>query len=134
MRPAYEERVADAPVSRMALLLSRMVATELAMAKEEVGRNVRKAIIGAVLLIVALVVVLVSLNMLAGAAVIALAAAGVGDTWAALIVGGAGFLIAVLLALFGLSALKPSNLVPTKTAARVRQDFESLKEMMRDEP
>lgn len=134
MRPEYDERVADAPVSRLAITLTRMVALQIALAKEEVGQNVRRAIVGVVMLIVALVLVLVALNMLAGAAVIALAAAGIGDTWAALIVGGAGILLAVILALVGMSSLKPSNLVPAKTAARVRHDIESLKEMIRDEP
>lgn len=124
----------DPPISEAVLLMARMAQNEFALARAEIRANIRTAIIGAVALVVALFLLLVALNMLAGAAVIAIVGAGVADHWAPVIVGGATIAIAALLALWGVSALKPSRLIPSQTARRMRRDAEILKEMMRDGP
>jgi hypothetical protein len=113
--------------------LSRLVRGEVALAKAEVEESLRSAARGVVMLVVALVLALVGLNVLAAALVAALAEAGLGPAWSALIVGGIAMVIAVILALVGKNALNPENLAPTRTAENVRRDAEMIKEIVNDE-
>lgn len=126
--------VDSAPVTRLAIVLTRMAVAELALAKAEVGESLRRAFLGLALLAVTLLLLLVALNMLAGAAAIGLAAAGVPDAWAPAIVGLVLILIGACLSAWAFSALKPSRLIPVRTAARIRRDAELIKEMMKHEP
>lgn len=123
-----------APVTQLAIVLTRMAMAEMALARAEVGQSIRRAFLGMALLVVTLVLLLVALNMLAGAAAIGLAAAGIPDPWAPAIVGLTLILIGACLTLWALSALKPSRLIPVRTAARLRRDAELIKEMMRHDP
>lgn len=124
----------SAPMTRLALVLMRMAAAELALARAEVGESLRRAFLGVALLAVTMVLLLVALNMLAGAAAIGLASAGVPDPWAPAIVGLVLILIGAGFTAWALSALKPSRLIPVRTAARIRRDAELIKEMMKHEP
>lgn len=124
----------DAPLTDLAAVLMRMATDELALARAEMGASLRRAAIALLLIAVALLLLLVAMNMLAGAAAVALAAAGVADHWAPALVGMILVILALGLMFWAVRALRPSRLLPVRTAARLRRDAELIKEMMRDEP
>lgn len=108
--------------------LTRLVRGEVALAKAEVGQNLRAAALGIALLVGAVILSLVALHVLAAALVAALAETGLGAGWSALIVGVVILVVAVILALRGLNALKPENLAPNRTVRNVQADAQTIKE------
>ena len=108
--------------------LTRLVRGEVALAKAELAQNVRSAGMGVGLLVGAVVLVLVALHVLAAALVAALAATGLGAGWSALIVGVVILVVAAILAMRGLNALKPENLAPNRTVRNVQADAQAIKE------
>jgi len=107
--------------------LTRLVRGEVALAKAEVGQNIRAAAMGIALLVAAVVLSLVALNVLA-VALIGVLANAVGDGWAALIVGVVILAVAAFLAMRGIAALKPENLAPSRTVRNVQADAKTIKE------
>ncbi|WP_210528390.1 phage holin family protein [Rubellimicrobium arenae] len=107
--------------------LTRLVRGEVALAKAEVAQNIRNAGLGVGLLVGALVLALVALHVLAAALVAALSN-WIGPGWAALLVGVVILVVAVILALRGLNALKPENLAPSRTVRSVQADAQAIKE------
>jgi amino acid transporter len=107
--------------------LTRLVRGEVALAKAEVGQNLRAAALGIGLLVGAVVLSLVALNVLA-VALIGVLANWVGDGWAALIVGVVILAVAAFLAMRGIAALKPENLAPSRTVRNVQADAQTIKE------
>lgn len=107
--------------------LTRLVRGEVALAKAEVGQNLRAAALGVGLLVGAVVLALVALNVLA-VALVGLIAIWVGPGWAALIVGVLILVVAAILAMRGLASLKPENLAPTRTVRNVQADAQTIKE------
>ncbi|MES2549590.1 MAG: phage holin family protein, partial [Pseudomonadota bacterium] len=96
--------------------MGRLVRGELMLAKAEATEGVKAAVGGLIKMVVAAIIALVGLNVLAGAAVAALAAAGLGPAWAAVIVGIALCVLAVILALAGKSALRLRGVMPDRVA------------------
>ncbi len=107
--------------------LSRLIRGEVELAKSEVSENIRRAVRGIAMLVVAVIVALVALNVLAGALVGWLVSSGMAPGWAALIVGGGALVVAIVLVLIGTSALKATSLAPTRATTNVRRDIETLK-------
>ena len=108
--------------------LTRIFRGEMALAQAEVTMGLRHAAVGIVLLVVAIVLAITALNLLAGALVAALAHAGLGPVWAA-VVAGVGFAIAAaILAWAGARALKPAALVPTRALRGMQRNVNALKE------
>lgn len=107
--------------------LTRLLRGEIALAKAEVAQNVRQAGMGVAMLAIAGILALVALNVLAAALVAALAPF-MGAGWAALAVGVVILVVAGLLVLRGLAALKPENLTPTRTIRNVQADAQTIKE------
>ncbi|TCD16399.1 phage holin family protein [Oricola cellulosilytica] len=108
--------------------ISNLVRFEVDLARAEVSENVKTAGVAIGLLVGAVVLALTALNVLAAALVAALAEAGLGAGWAALIVGGALALVAFLLMSKGKNDLKLNSLAPTRTARNVRRDADAVKE------
>lgn len=108
--------------------LTRLLRGEVALAKAEVAQNLRSAGLGIGLLVGAVVLILVALNVLAAALVAALAETGLGAGWSALIVGVVILVVAAILAMRGLNALKPENLAPSRTVRNVQADAQTIKE------
>ena len=107
--------------------LTRLVRGEVALAKAEVAQNIRSAGLGIGLLVGAVVLVFVALNVLVFALVAALGEL-IGPGWSALIVGALILVVAAILAMRGLNALKPENLAPTRTVRNVQADAQTIKE------
>ena len=108
--------------------LSNLVRKEVDLARAEMQQNAKKAAGGVGLLVGAVVLALVALNVLAAALVAALTEMGLAAGWAALIVGGAIALIAVIFAVIGAKALSATSLAPTRTMTNVRPDTQAVKE------
>jgi Putative Actinobacterial Holin-X, holin superfamily III len=127
-------RSAEAPEGTLSLLaevtagLARLVRGELSLARAEATEGLKAAGSGIVKIAAAAVVGLVGLNVLAGAAVAALAAAGLGPAWAALVVGGGLCLVALALALAGKAALRLQGILPNRALRGLRRDAEAVRQ------
>lgn len=127
------ERVDD-EIGGTATLLSdvvsgfgRLVKGELMLARAEVSEGLNSAGRGLVKIAVAAVASLVGLNVLAGAAVAGLAAAGLGPVWAAVVVGLVLCALALGLALAGRAALRLRGLWPDRAMQGLRQDADAVR-------
>ncbi|MCA1776476.1 MAG: phage holin family protein [Paracoccaceae bacterium] len=107
---------------------SRLVRREVDLARAEVDENLRQAAVAIGLIVAAIVILLVALNVLAGALVAAITELGVPAGWSALIVGGVFAVIAILMLLKGKNDLSATSLAPTKSARNLRRDAMAVKE------
>lgn len=107
---------------------SSLVQGEVELAKAEMSRIVTRAGMGIAFLAVAFLMALVSLNVLASAAVAYIAANGLSVGTAALIVGGGLIVVAIGFALVGKSRLSAKALTPDVTAESIRDDITAIKE------
>jgi len=105
-----------------------LVQSEMDLARAEMSHIVTRAGVGVALIAVAMLMALVSLNVLASAAVAYIAENGFSVGLAALTVGGVLLLVAVLLALAGKSRLSVDALTPEKTANNLKKDYSAIKE------
>ena len=112
--------------------LGRLLKGELALARAEATESVRSAGAGLVKVVGAVVVGLVGLNVLAGAAVAGLAATGLGPAWAAVIVGGVLCAVALALALAGKAALSLRGLWPDRAMRGLRRDAAAVQAGLHD--
>lgn len=101
---------------------------ELDLFRAELQENTNKAFAAVGMIVAGVVVILVALNVLAGAFVGWLTAAGIGPGWSALIVFGVLALIGIILLMTGRSNLRAASLAPTRTMKNVRQDASTIKE------
>lgn len=106
----------------------RLVQGELSLARAEATEGLKAAGSGLVKIAVAAILALVGLNVLAGAAVAALAAAGLGPAWSALIVGGALCVGAVALAMAGKAALRLRGIMPNRALRGLQRDAEAVRQ------
>ncbi|AZQ67372.1 phage holin family protein [Silicimonas algicola] len=110
--------------------LSNLVRKEVDLAKSEIRQNLGRAGTAIGLLVGAVVLILVALNVLAAAAVAAMAEAGMNAGLAALIVGAVLLIVAAIMAFKGKSDLSAKSLAPTRTAENLRRDATALKEQI----
>lgn len=110
---------------------STLLQGEVALARAEIGDNIRKAVGGLICLATAAVLAGVALNLVVGALVALLIANGVAPAGAAFAVGAVVFGIALVLVQLGLSALKGTSLAPTRTVRRAKRDAETLMETLK---
>lgn len=113
--------------------MGRLVQGELRLARAEVADSLRDMVGGVAKLVVAAVIALVALNVLAGAAIAALAMTGMGPVWAALIVGLVLAVVALGLGLAGRAALRLDALRPDRTLRSLRRDADALESGLRSE-
>lgn len=126
-------RGADQETPGTAALLSdvvsgfgRLLRGELMLAKAEATEGLKSAAGGLVKIVVAVVLALVGLNVLAGAAVAALAATGLGPAWSAVIVGLVLLGLAIILTLAGRAALRLQGVWPDRALRGLRRDAEAV--------
>ena len=110
--------------------LSNLVRKEVDLAKSEIRQNFARAGTAIGLLVGAVVLILVALNVLAAAAVAAMAEAGMNAGLAALIVGAVLLVVAAIMAFKGKSDLSAKSLAPTRTSENLRRDATALKEQI----
>jgi hypothetical protein len=113
-------------LSDVATGVGRLVQGELRLARAEATEALKAAGSGLVKIAIAAVVALVGLNVLAGAAVAALATAGLGPVWSAFVVGLALCLVALGLALAGRAALRLRGIWPDRALRGLRRDVEAV--------
>ena len=115
-------------IDQMMTLLRKegeLARTEVSEKVGQVAGGLALIVIGAVLLIPALVILL-------DAAVAALVENGLlAQPWSALAVGGAALLIGIILALVGMSRLKAERLVPNRTIHQLQRDLSVAKQQTR---
>lgn len=114
-------------LSDVASGFGRLVKGEIMLARIEATEGLKAAGGGIAKLAVAGMVGLVGLNILAGAAVAALAATGMDPVWAALVVGICLCLLAIVLATAGRAALRLQRFWPGRTVRGVRRDAEAVR-------
>lgn len=112
--------------------ISGLVRGEVDLARAEVNENLHKAAIAIGMIVGALVIALTALNVLSAALVAALTEAGIPGGWSALIVGVAFAIVAFLMLQKGKSDLKLSSLAPSRTAANVKRDAQTVKDSYND--
>ncbi|MET8325103.1 phage holin family protein [Streptomyces sp. NPDC005181] len=100
--------------------VSALVHDEIALAKAEVRRDVKRGVAGSVAFIVAGVLILFAVPVLSFAAAYGIHNLGLGLAWSFLIVGGAFILLAVVLALIAIAKFKKVK-PPEKSIASAKQ-------------
>lgn len=105
-----------------------LVQGELKLARAEMSRIITRAGIGIMFIAIAMLMALVSLNVLASAAVAYIAANGLSVGLSALIVGGVLIVTAIGFALAGKARLSADALTPDRTAESIREDITAMKE------
>lgn len=108
--------------------VTQLLRKELDLFRAELQENTNKAFAALGMIVAGIVVMLVALNVLAGAFVGWLAEAGISPGWAAVIVFAVLAVIAIVLLMTGRNKLKAARLAPTRTAENVRRDASTLRE------
>lgn len=107
---------------------SELASKEMALFRTEMANGVRSLFIGLAMMVAAAVFAITAMLVLIGS-LVKFVATLVGSEWlAALIVGGALLIVAVILAVIGAKSMSVSNLAPTRTTRQVRQDARALSE------
>jgi hypothetical protein len=104
----------------------RLARVEMSEKADQITSGLTTAIIGAVLLIPALVILL-------EAAVAAVERGGIQDPWASLIIGGAALLLGFILLMIGMSRLKPEKLMPNRTIRQIQENAAIIKSKASDQ-
>jgi putative superfamily III holin-X len=104
----------------------RLARVEMSEKASQITSGLTTAIIGAVLLIPALVILL-------EAAVAAVERGGIQDPWASLIIGGAALLLGFILLMIGMSRLKPEKLMPNRTIRQIQENAAIIKSKASDQ-
>ena len=107
-----------------------LVRGELDLFRAEMDQNVKRAGAAIGMIVGGVVVLLVALNVLASALVVAITELGLDAGWSALIVGVVFALIAAFLAKKGINDLKLASLAPTRTTKNVSRDSETVKKAL----
>lgn len=108
--------------------VTELIRKELDLFRAELQENTNKAFAAVGMIVAGVVLMLVALNVLAGAFVGWLTEAGIGPGWSALIVFGVLAVIALILIMSGRSSLKAASLAPSRTMKNVRRDANVLRE------
>lgn len=102
--------------------LSLLVRKEGQLARAEISDKVNRALTGLVLVVIGAVLLIPALVILLQAGMAALVQNGMSPALASLIVGGIALIIGIILALVGRSLMKPKALVPDRTIDQLQRD------------
>jgi len=109
-----------------------LVSNEFRLARAEVSYNVSRAGMGLALIVGGAVLLIPALVIVLNAAVQAMVANGIAEHWAALMVGGMAFLFGLILVWIGVSRIKPTALMPSRTMEQIRRDAAVAVQQKRD--
>lgn len=102
--------------------VTTLVRKEGQLARAEISEKATRALTGIAMILLGAMLLIPALVILLQAAVMGLIGNGADPTAAALMVGGAIFVIGMVLGLIGWSWVKPSSLVPDKTIDQLKRD------------
>jgi hypothetical protein len=102
--------------------LTALVRKEGQLARAEISEKTTRALSGMAMILLGAVLLVPALVILLQAAIAGLVEDGMTPAVAALIVGGAAFILGMILGLIGWSLAKPASLVPDKTIDQLRRD------------
>jgi Putative Actinobacterial Holin-X, holin superfamily III len=111
--------------------LADLVRTEGQLARAEISEKMTLAATGLGLIVGGAILLMPALVVLLEAAVAALVDNGIAPYWAALIVGGACFVLGLILLLIGVSWLRAGRLVPDKTIHQLQRDAATARSQVR---
>jgi hypothetical protein len=111
--------------------LADLARTEGQLARAEISEKMTLAATGLGLIVGGAILLMPALVVLLEAAVAALVDNGIAPYWAALIVGGAGLLLGLILLLIGVSRLRAGKLVPDKTIQQLQRDAATARSQVR---
>lgn len=111
--------------------VTRLVQGELALARAEAAERLEALRRALVQLLVAAVLGITAINLLAAAAVAAVARLGLGPSWASVVVGGIVLLLALGVARQASRLLREAGKAPGRSAASIKRDVETLQTMVR---
>jgi len=111
--------------------LADLVRTEGQLARAEISEKMTLAATGLGLIVGGAILLMPALVVLLEAAVAALVDNGIAPYWAALIVGGACFVLGLILLLIGVSWLRAGKLVPDKTIHQLQRDAATARSQAR---
>lgn len=123
-----QQRTPLALIADVFAQVSRIFRGEMALAQAEAALALRMVVQGFVLVLIAVVMAITALNVLSAALVAALAHAGLGPVWAAVVVGLIFAGVAAIFAWFGLSAMRPSGQAAKRAAHGLQRNLDALKE------
>jgi ABC-type nickel/cobalt efflux system permease component RcnA len=109
--------------------LGKLVQNEVQLARAELGQKVTQASIGAAYLVGGAILCIPVLVILLIALAIGLTQLGLSPVAAHLASAACGAAVSAILAMVGMSYLKPENLKPKVTMRQVERDVETAKEM-----
>jgi hypothetical protein len=99
-----------------------LIKQEGELARTEISENIRRAVMGVAMAAGAAVLLLPALVILLLAAVYGLETTGLAPWWSALAIGGGAFLLGLLVLAIGLSRLRSTSLMPSKTIHQLQAD------------
>ena len=111
--------------------LADLMRTEGQLARAEISEKMTLAATGLGLIVGGAILLMPALVVLLEAAVAALVDNGIAPYWAALVVGGACFLLGLILLLIGVSWIRAGRLVPDKTIHQLQRDAATARSQVR---
>jgi len=111
--------------------LADLMRTEGQLARAEISEKMTLAATGLGLIVGGAILLMPALVVLLEAAVAALVDNGIAPYWAALMVGGACFVLGLILLLIGVSWLRAGKLVPDKTIHQLQHDAATARSQVR---
>jgi hypothetical protein len=111
--------------------LAELMRTEGLLARAEMSEKMTQATTGLGLIVGGAILLMPALVVLLEAAVAALVDSGFAPYWSALIVGGACFVLGLILLLIGVSWLKAGKLMPDKTIHQLQRDAATARSQVR---
>ena len=111
--------------------LADLMRTEGQLARAEISEKMTLAATGLGLIVGGAILLMPALVVLLEAAVAALVENGFAPYWSALIVGGACFLLGLILLLIGVSRLRSAKLMPDKTIHQLQRDAATARSQVR---
>ena len=126
--PAYDRKTVSSLVSDALQQFSRLMRSEVALARAEVSEKAKQAMRGGAMLGAAAALALPSLFVLMLALAALMIELGLAASLSCLITAVIGFAIAAVLARMGMNRLKADMLVPNRTINQLYRDAATLKE------
>jgi Putative Actinobacterial Holin-X, holin superfamily III len=111
--------------------LTELMRTEGQLARAEISEKMTLATTGLGLIVGGAILLMPALVVLLEAAVAALVESGLAPYWSALAIGGACFIIGLILLLVGVSWLRAGKFIPDKTIHQLQRDAATARSQVR---